>query len=219
MEIRITKDELIFPTLGKNYKQVVGVSVAANMREALKEYDVKADEAVVYLDTPLVLMPESQLEEEDYDQLYRISITPSSGEEIVVLKNELSELDVAFLFSVSKDLMTVIEDNFQQYSLRHAVADMFHEEKLSGYKEKKLYAYFYDKKMYAYAFKQNRLLFFNEYEAGTPQDYAFLLLSVFKQLGYAQLKDEIVVCGELLFKEELLSLLSEFVKNVSEMED
>ncbi len=217
MEIRITRDEIIFPTIGKSYKQVVGVSVAANMREALKVHDVKDDEAVVYIATPVVLMPEAMTEEEDADQLYKLTITATSDEDIVVKQNVVMELETAFLFSLSKDLLTVLEDNFQECSFRHIAVDFFQKEKMAEYKEQKLYASFYDKMMYAYAFKQGRLLFFNEYDITTSQDCAFLLLSVYKQLGYKQLKDEIVIQGEVMFKDELHTLLAEFVKNISDM--
>lgn len=215
MEIRITKDEILFPTISKSYKQKVGVSVAANMREALKEFDVDDDEVVVYIDTPVVLIPEKQFEDEDAEQLYKLSVTTSSSEEIVVNENHLSELDTVMLFSLSKDLLTVIEDNFRQFTFRHIAADFFLSEKCKECKEKKLYVFFYDKTMYAFAFKQGRLLFFNGYEASSAHDCAFLLLSVYKQLGYSQLKDKIELEGEVTFKEELKELLSDFVKNVS----
>lgn len=214
MIIKITKDEFVFPTLGKEFKQAVGVSVAANMREALKEYDASADEVVVYVDTPVVLMLENQLEEENPEQLYKLTVT-NEGEEIVVLKNEFSEFNVSVLFSVSKDLMTVIEDNFQQFEIKHILTEKFGEAKVSDYKEKTLYAFFYDKTMYAYAFKQGRLAFFNEFEANEAQNCVFLLLSVYKQLNYSQLKDEIILEGDVAFKDELKDLLSEFVKNVT----
>ena len=214
MEITITKDDIIFPSLTKTYKQAVGVSIAANMRDALKEFGVKADEVVVRVATPSVMLTLDALEEEDAEKLYKLTVT-TTEEEIVVMNNQVLQMQIALLFSVSKDLMTVVEDNFQQYEVRHVMAECFSSINPSDSKDRILHAYFYDKMMYVYAFKHGRLLFYNEYEAVSSQDCTFLLLSVYKQLGYNQLKDEIVLEGEVAFKDELKDLLTEFVKNIS----
>ncbi len=214
MEITITKDEIIFPSLSKTYKQAVGVSVAANMRDALKELGVKAEEVLMRVSTPSVILALEALEEEDAEKLYKMTVT-TTDEEIVVLNSVVQQMQIALLFCVSKDLMTVVEDNFQQYKVRHILAECFSIINPSDCKDRILHAYFYDNMMYAYAFKHGRLLFYNEYEANSSQDCTFLLLSVFKRLGYNQLKDEIVLEGEVDIKDELKDLLSEFVKNIS----
>lgn len=227
MEIRITNNEIQFPSLDKAYSQNTTISVAANMREALKEIaDMDNSEVVVTVNSPVIIVPEEQFKDEDANILYNVAIT-ETDEESIVLQQHIDELKTVALFAVSKDLNTVIEDHFKKYEFLHvgiqevAAAIPSNENstkdnvaKILSLKKQSLSAFFYDDIMYAYSFKQGRVNFFNRYEATNAQDCTYMLLSIWKQLGYSQLKDELHLTGEIAFMEELKELLSEFIKNV-----
>lgn len=227
MEIIITNNEIQFPSIGKTFTQNTTISVAANMREALKEItDIDADEVTVQLNSPVIIVPKEQLEDEDATTLYNLSVT-AVDEETIVVQQTVAALHTEALFSVSKDLKTVIEDHFKKYEFLHTgvlklIADIPSEEnsakegmaRILSLKNQLLTAFFHDDIMYAYAMKQGRLSFFNRYEATNAQDCAYMLLSIWKQLGYSQLKATILLSGEVSFMNDLKELLSEFIKNV-----
>lgn len=228
MTINITNTEIQFPSVGKAFSQNTTISVAANMREALKEIaDINTDEAVITVNPPVIIVPEEQLKEEDATALYNLSIT-ETDEELLVVQQPIEAIKTVALFAVSKDLNTVIEDHFKKYEFSHIgiqnLADAVPTNenaakesvaKVLSLKNQLLSAFFCDGVMYAYAFKQGRLNFFNRYEASNAHDCAYMLLSVWKQLGYSQLKDELALSGEVLFMNDLKELLGEFIKKVN----
>jgi len=227
MEIKITNTEIQFPSMEKSFPQNTTISVAANMRDALKDTDgIGKEEVTVVVNSPVVTVPQEQLEEEDATALYNLTVS-ATDEEIIVVQQYVKALKVVALFAVSKDLKTVIEDNFKKYEFKHVGINELEEAvptndnsakegvaKILSLKNQSLIVFLYDNIMYAYALKQNRLNFFNRYEATSAHDCAYILLSVWKQLGYSQLKDELVLTGESLLMDDLRELLGEFIKKV-----
>ncbi len=227
MEIIITNNEIQLPSIGKSFSQNTTISVAANMREALKEMtDIATDEVTVLLNSPVIIVPEEQLKDEDPAALYSLSITPID-EEIVIVQQPVEltsqvggDANLVALFAVSKDLNTVIEDHFKKYEFSHVVINELKPLTISHYQlasrqSRELTAFFFDNVMYAYAFKQGRLNFFNRYEATNAHDCAYMILGIWKQLGYSQLKDELHLSGEILFMDDLKELLGEFIKKIN----
>ena len=91
-----------------------GISMAANLREALKtatlpSADVKRVQVV--LDTPSMLVPIEQFEEEDINDLYSYTFSPTQ-EPRRVLFNVLPDLKTVCLFPINKDLYGVINDRY-----------------------------------------------------------------------------------------------------------
>ena len=221
MEIYIRSNTISIPSLEISYAQNTTISVAANMREMMKAYADKIDnkeKAVVFVDTPALTVPEEQLSEENAKELYKFSIT-ATDEDTIIVQKPVEGLKVVALYAVSKDLNTVIADNFKEHEFLQVGVEAMtaaspSKREMSNGSSKTLFAYFYDTTMYAYAFKQGRLNFFNSYEAANAQDCAYILLSVWKQLGYNQLKDELVLHGEVIEKKEMKTLLEEFIKGV-----
>ena len=228
MEIRITNNEIQFPSLDKAYSQNTTISVAANMREALKEIaDMDASEVVVTVNSPVIVVPEEQLKDEDANILYNVAVV-EMDEESIVLQQHIEELKTVALFAVSKDLNTVIEDHFKKYEFSHVgiqqlIADVPSVESVAkegvarvlSLKNQSLSVFFNDGFMYVYAFKKGRFNFFNRYEATNAHDCAYMILSIWKQLGYSQLKDQLLLSGEVPFMNDLKELLGEFIKKVN----
>ncbi|MCF0192145.1 MAG: DUF3822 family protein [Prevotella sp.] len=228
MDIKITSTEIQIPSADKAFAQNTTISVAANMRDVLKEMgDIDKSEATVLVNSPVVIVPEDQLQDEDAETLYNVAIT-ETDEEIIVIQQPVEALKVVALFAVSKDLNTVIEDNFKTFAFKHIAVGTLAAAiptnsnaakegvaKILSLKNQSLSAFFYDNVMYAYAFKHSRLQFFNRYEATNAHDCAYILLSVWKQLGYSQLKDELLLSGETAFMNDLKELLGEFIKTVT----
>ena len=96
-----------------------GISMAANLREALKtatlpSADVKRVQVV--LDTPSMLVPIEQFEEENINDLYTYTFAPSQ-EPRKILFNVLPDLKAVCLFPINKDLYGVINDRYLRHIL------------------------------------------------------------------------------------------------------
>lgn len=216
--------ETLSTCLPASFPMNTGVSVAANMREALKTTmrgeKTEAEQAEVFIDTPMVMVPEEQLQYEDAEALYRMTVTTTEEEGIVIMQKPIPELNVVAVYAVNRELKTVIEDNFSGYEFTQMALPCLMKRMKDGTKGmalyKTLWAYFNDKSMHIFAFDaMARLLFFNSFTAATPSDRAYLLLGVWKHLNLNQMKDKLRLMGDIPEKEALAAILHDFIQNYS----
>ena len=124
MTIRIGKNTLSFtlldvtsqeqPVIYEPYIVKGGISMAANLREALKTVNLSAADTHrvrVLLDTPSTLVPIDEFEEEEIEDLLN-HVFPATQEPRTALFNVLPDLKAVCLFAVNKDLRGVICDQF-----------------------------------------------------------------------------------------------------------
>lgn len=201
------------PYVGKG-----GISMAANLREALKtatlpSADVKRVQVV--LDTPSMLVPIEQFEEENINDLYTYTFAPSQ-EPRKILFNVLPDLKAVCLFPINKDLYGVINDRYADVQFIHAMAPVWrhmHQRSFTGHFNK-LYASFYGRQFCLFAFQQNRFKFCNNFEATQAQDALYFIVYVWKQLRMDVLHDELHLSGEVPQEEELLKELKMYLQKV-----
>ena len=98
----------------EDYALNSSISMAANLREALRTLPLLEDSferVLVMVDTPTLMVPTNEFNEEEGDILYRHTFTGQEQQQ--VMHTVLPDLNAVVLFSVQKDLRTVIEDNFR----------------------------------------------------------------------------------------------------------
>lgn len=214
MRITIKKNEIVFSGINKNFSLNTSASIAANMREAIKAYKdmLKGDEDVeVMLNVPAVIVPEELAKDEDTTALYNLSVSTPKDEEQMIINCPVPQLHVVALYAVSKDLNTVLEDNFKSHEFKHILIG----NKEFNLQSKSLHAFFCENNIHIYYFKGSRLHYFNTLNADTTNDRMFYLLSVWKQFGLNQLKDTLELSGDIPEKEALTESLKEFIKKVT----
>ena len=173
-----------------------GVSIAANLREAFKTEELLTDEwtrAQVMLDTPVVMIPLEDYYEQDQERnstYYHHAITGHAND--IVLDDHFS--DVRFM------------------PVAQPVWNHLYRRSFTGVR-RKLYGYFHDKRLEVFSFQQSRFQFCNSFEVTSAHDSVFFLLSVWKQLGLDQRKDELHLVGNIPEKETFLSEVRRFVQN------
>ena len=223
--IRIGKRHLSFssvnlmqaenPIAYEPYVLKSSMSVAANLREAMKEADLASagvKRALVMVDAPILLMPVEQFEEENMSALYHHSFP--SEEQDVVLYNVLPDLNAVSVFSIAKDLTTVLSDNFDDVKFTTAMSPVWrhlHKRSFTGMRSK-LYGYFHDQKLEVFSFYQNRFKFYNQFGTNRAHDALYFLLYVWKQLALSAEHDELYVLGDIPDAEWLVSELKRYVK-------
>lgn len=225
LTIRISRNSLSFSTMetGASEQRIIyepytvksGISMAANLREALKTADLPLrgfSKVLVMIDTPVLMVPLDAFNETDSVTLYAHSYPSLAGDR--VLYNVLPDLNVVSVFSMNKDLKMVVDDNFQDVKYAHAVSPVWrylHQRSYTGPRNK-LYGYFHDKKLEIFSYSQKRFKFCNTFDVCTTNDALYFLLYVWKQLMLKPEHDEMHIAGEIPEKDVLLDELKKFLQ-------
>lgn len=225
--IRIGQNHLSFSTIDPMqaeapvtyapYVMKSGISVPANLREALSDADLREmgyRKVLAMIDTPVLLIPIEQFEEDNVETMY-LHAYPRK-EMGMVLFNVLSDLNAVAAFAISKDLNTVLRDNFIDIQMMPVMSPVWrhlHQRSFTGNRNK-VYGYFHDRKLDIFSFHQNRFKFCNQFEASRPQDALYFLLYVWKQLMLDNETDEMHLVGLSGEMTELAGELRKYIQKV-----
>lgn len=226
LTIRIGRHSLSFSAISKEnagnivfepYTVRSGISMAANLREALKEINLLKngwERAMVLIDSPVMMVPVEEFHDNQKEIIYHHSITGHEGE--TVMATVLPALNAVAVYSINKDLKLVIDDNFADVRFNHVCSSVWnhlYKRSFTGVRMK-LYAYFHDKKMELFSFRQNRFKFTNSFDTDLAPDAIYFMLSVWKHLAFDNKRDELHLAGEVPDKDSLMQELRAFIQNV-----
>jgi len=215
MIIRIGQHHLSFTSVDPtkadepiNYEPYVmksGISVAANLREALRGAalgQMGIQRALAMVDVPILLIPVEFFDEEKMADMYTY-VFPKREQEHVLF-NVLPDLNSVAVFSMNKDLKLVLDDNFGDLKVTAAMTPVWrhlHKRSFSGARNK-LYGYFHDQKLEIFSFQQNRIKFYNQFEPHRRGDALYFLLYVWKQLSMNAQHDELHLISEWMVEDQ-----------------
>ncbi|MBR6275350.1 MAG: DUF3822 family protein [Prevotella sp.] len=194
-----------------------GISLAANLREALKGASLQQmgyQMALVMVDAPVLLIPIEVFEVSNMAEMYAHSFP--SKEPQVLLYNVQPDLNAVAVYAINKDVKTVLDDNFPDLKMMAAVSPVWkhlHRRSFTGMRNK-IYGYFHDGKLDIMAFQQNHFRFYNQFETSHTHDALYFLLYVWNQLMLDVNQDELHLVGEIREKELLLEELHQYLQNV-----
>ncbi len=192
-----------------------GISMAANLREALKTAALPEEgftRALVMVDTPVLMVPVDLFAESEAEELFMHAFTHQEGN--TVLYDVIPELHAVAVFAVNKDLKLVIDDNFHDAKFACAMAPVWknlHRRSFTGTRSK-LYGYFHDGRLDIFNFAQNRFKFYNSFDATRAHDALYFLLYVWKQLMLQPEHDEMHIVGNIPDCEWVLNELKNYLK-------
>lgn len=221
--IRVSTGSLSFSTtrheqvLFEDYSLNSGISLAANLREALRTMPLLATDyqrVLVMVDTPVLMVPSDLFNMDTMETEYRHAFTQFNA--ATVKHTVLPDLNGVAVFAVNKDLLTVVNDHFDSINFTPVAAPVWrhmHRRSYTGPREK-LYGYFHDRKLEVFCFTENRFKFCNSFTVNNPNDALYYLLSSWKQLGLGAEHDELHLVGQLPDSEGLVEEARRFVKRV-----
>lgn len=225
LTIRVSRHTLSFsvvdttaegnPVVYEPYTVRSGISMAANLREAFKTAQLLAFDyhrVTVMTDTPVLLIPVDLFREAEADALYRHSYPDTRAD--VVMHNVLPELNVVAVFTVNKDLKTVVDDHFGSATFVCAMSPVWrylHQRSYIGNRNK-LYGYFHDGKVDVFSFAQRRFKFCNTFDATSAHDALYYLMYVWKQLMMKPEHDELHLVGNIPEKDWMTTELKRFLQ-------
>lgn len=200
-----------------SYKTKNGISMAANLREAIKDDTLGIGSwkrVMVMIDSPVVLVPIDEYNDQSKELIYNYSVT--GQENCAVLATILPQVNAVALYALNKDLRLVLTDNFKDIKINPVCATMWQylQRRSTAGTNEKLYCYFHDNKVDVCCFRKSRFRFANAFCATNAEDATYYILSAWKQLGMDAKKDEIYVLGDFHDFDKLGEQLGRFVKNV-----
>lgn len=192
------------------YTAKSGMSVAANMREALRTSPLLArggQRAQVLIDSQAILVPIEEFDESQADALYRYTVVTPAAD--VVMHSVLPSLNCVALFAVNRDLRTVIDDRYADVRYLPVEQPVWGYMHRRSYTDgcRRLYAYFHDERLAVFAFDKNRFRFYNSYASTRIQDSAYYILYVWNLLHMDASRDELYVAGSMADADGLLTVL------------
>ena len=181
------------------YEMNMGISVAANLREAFKVSELLQSgykRLLAEMDTPVMLMPIDDFGTQDIETLYHHTYHRQGNEEI--LSSILPDLNAIAVFAINKDLKLVIDDHFKDIRIQPLMQSVWTHIYRHMYAGpwRKLFAYFHEKRMEVFCFQQNRFRFSNSYEVENEHDALYYLLYIWKLTGMDTEKDELCLIGD-----------------------
>ena len=197
------------------YEMNMGISVAANLREAFKVSELLQSgykRLLAEIDTPVMLMPIDDFGTQDIETLYHHTYHRQGNEEI--LSSILPDLNAIAVFAINKDLKLVIDDHFKDIRIQPLMQSVWTHLYRRSYAgpRRKLYAYFHEKRMEVFSFQQNRFRFSNSYEATNEHDALYYLLYIWKLTGMDVEKDELYIVGDIHYQDWLIEKVKQHLK-------
>lgn len=205
----------------KAYISKSSMSVAANLRTALREEDFFIGEdrkALLSVNSMVSLVPlDEYMEKDDFnaDELYNYTFTGKEHEEKIC--SIIPELNAVALYSINKDLKLVVNDRFADVRIQNVMqpvwTHLYHRSSLVP-QRRKLYGYFHDGMLDICSFHQHRFRYANAFSVIHAHDAMYYLLFVWKQLALDNENDELHLVGTIPHQEWLMQKLKQFLRRV-----
>lgn len=195
-----------------------GMSLSANLREAFRTSPLlqrPVTSAQVLIDSPVMLMPIEEFEQDDAPALYRHAYPHLAS--YTVLHTVLPDLAAVALYSAPSDLLLVINDHYADPRLMPVEIAVWHYmlHRSHTSQNRKLYAYFHDQRMSLFAFTtQDRFAFHCTYDATSPHDTIFYMLAVWQQLAMDAERDELHLSGLVPQPPQTVETLHRYLQRV-----
>lgn len=221
--IRISRNSLSFSTTDgtqvvyEPYQLKSSISLAANLREALRTVPLLSERygrVLVMVDSPVLQVPSDEFIEEEAETYYHHCFTNQLQQKVMC--TVLPELKCVAVFSLNKDLFTVITDEWDNVRFIPAVTPVWNHLNQRSYTgaHSKVYCYFHDRQLEVFSFAQNRFKFCNSFAVTTLEDSLYFILAAWQQLGLAPEHDELFLTGDIVERDRMKEELEKYVKRV-----
>lgn len=169
---------------------------------------------VLLADRRFTLMPLDLWEERLMETVFYHNHPWQENEQ--VLCNRLRSDQVALLFGIDKSVRSFLDRQHPEVRYYAQAALLIH-----GFSSKsrlgntrKMFAHLRGEYMDVFCYDHGRLLLANSYKCQWAADRIYYLLYLWQALAFEQERDELHLCGLLADKDELLSGLREFIRQV-----
>lgn len=243
LSIRLSTDGLSFcsyapaatePCTYREYAVRPIVSMAANLKDALLHEPMLKEEyqrVNVLVQTPrFTILPAEDFDRDNVENVYRF-VFPDEVAGGHISYNLLRRASIALVFALDKNIHQLILDDFPRarfYASAAPLTELF-SERSTGVTGKRMFAYVNEssiarriglqtRELTLFAFDQGRVILVNSYNVRGVADCQYYLLNLWKQLGFDQCDDTLVLIHEASISQQLAEQLSPYLQHVSLLE-
>ncbi|MBQ8443701.1 MAG: DUF3822 family protein [Bacteroides sp.] len=201
------------------YPVNVSCSMTANLKKMLQakeELKHPYGQINILIDTPrFTSVPFDLFEDEETEALFYHNFPERENE--TILCNILGKSNIALLFGMDKHAHQLLGEQFPNARIFACVCPLieYFTQKSRESNQRRLYAYFQAHQMTVFAFDKGKLLLVNTFNCKQTSDQIYYILYVWQQLGFNQEKDQLLLTGKMENKEELLTELNKFLRQVT----
>lgn len=193
-------------------------SLAANLKEIISGSDFLFHPYkrvnILSVGRRFTLIPSELYEEEQIEPVFYQNFQKQENELVAV--TVLKKANVAVVFSMNKAVHQQLAELFPAarfYSHAAPLIERFAEKSRLG-NSRKMYVYLRNSEMDVFGFERGKLLFANSFECSSTEDRSYYLLYIWNQLDFDQERDEIHLSGISDKKEELVSGLRKYLRQL-----
>ncbi len=205
--------------LARGKEVETGLSLTANMRKALKEFECLSytykQATVLLVSKRFTLIPLELFAEDQVATAFYYNFSPRENE--TILSDTLPKNGAAVLYAVDKSLYQLLQEQYPSVQFRASVtfpAEHFAVKSRLG-SDKQMYAIVHKEFMEIYAYQRGRMMLLNTYACKSDSDRMFYLLYVWKQLAMNQQTDQLCFVGNEEENSELMEKIRRFVRQVT----
>lgn len=162
----------------------------------------------------LTYIPLDFFDEEQMNTIFYYNHPTQENE--VLQYNILHQNNIVTIFGIDKSAYHLLSEQYKNakfFAQSTPLINLFSSKCRLG-NSKKLYAHLRKEEMDLFVFEHGHLQLANTFTCKETSDRLYHLLYIWKQLGLEQERDELHLTGHLTEKEELLSQLKKFIKQV-----
>ena len=194
------------------------LSLTANLKQAFRETDWLKNPFrrinVLMAGKRFTFIPLEFFEDEQAETVFYHNHSRQDNE--LVQYNILHKNNIVVLFGMDKSACSLLREQYPDvrfYAQASPLIEYFAAKSRLG-NCRKMYVHLRKEAAEIYAYERGRLAFANTFACKETNDRLYYILCVWKQLGMAQERDELHLTGELYDKEQLLSELKKFIRQV-----
>ncbi len=194
------------------------LSLTANLKQTFREVEWLSHPFrrvnVLMADKRFTFIPLEFFEDEQAEAVFYHNHPKQNNE--LVQYNILQKNNIVVLFGMDKSVCSFLCEQYPDvrfYSQASPFIEFFATKSRLG-NSRKMYAHLRKEAIDIFAYDRGRLQIANSFACKETNDRIYYLLYIWKQLGLEQERDELHLTGELPDKDQLLSELRKFIRQV-----
>ena len=194
------------------------LSLTANLKQTFRDVEWLKHPFrrvnVIMADKRFTFIPLEFFEDEQAETVFYHNHPRKENE--TVQYNILQKNNIVVLFGMDKSTCTFLNEqypNIKFYSQTSPLIEFFATKSRLG-NSRKMYAHLCKDAVNIYTYERGRLLLANSFACKEINDQIYYILYIWKQLGMEQERDELHLTGYLSDKNQLLSELRKFIRQV-----
>lgn len=168
---------------------------------------------IYYLGGRFTMVPEKYFDTSNIESYFNFNAKIRDNETLAW--GEIPDSDICFIYSMPKELKTLLESRFTNLYLGHFAflqLPYYLNESLDS--QASVYLYIHKGSFQIFIIEKNKLILYNEFEYETKEDFLYYVIFCMEQTQLNPEFNSVFISGEINTEDEKSTLLSNYVRNV-----